>query len=98
VDINAAVATINNNEAVRFVEYWSCSTIGATNCRTQGDLARPLFANSTAAAQPWSRLLDKFDPPWAKQGLAHSFARKGVESTLWTRTSARWRLKCSTQC
>jgi tubulin alpha len=93
-DVNAAISTLKARKNIVFVD-WSPTgfKIGINNshpwCVPNGDLTKTskavcMLANSTAIAEAWSRLDQKFDLMYAKRAFVHWYVGEGMEEGEFT--------------
>ena len=88
-DVNAAIATIKTKRTIQFVDW--CPTGFKVGINYQpptvvpgGDLAKVqrdvcMLSNTTAIAESWARLADKFDLMYAKRAFVHWYVGEGME-------------------
>jgi len=88
-DVNAAIASIKAKRTVQFVDW--CPTGFKVGINYQppsvvpgGDLAKVqravcMLSNTTAIAEAWSRLDNKFDLMYAKRAFVHWYVGEGME-------------------
>uniref|UniRef100_A0A0N4ZSE8 Tubulin alpha chain n=1 Tax=Parastrongyloides trichosuri TaxID=131310 RepID=A0A0N4ZSE8_PARTI len=88
-DVNAAIATIKTKRSIQFVDW--CPTGFKVGINYQpptvvpgGDLAKIpravcMLSNTTAIAEAWSRLNNKFDLMYAKRAFVHWYVGEGME-------------------
>ncbi|CAH0555519.1 unnamed protein product [Brassicogethes aeneus] len=88
-DVNAAIASIKNNKAVRFVDW--CPTGFKVGINYQpptavpgGDLAKVqralcMLSNTTAIAEAYAKLDRKYDMMYSKRAFVHWYVSEGME-------------------
>ena len=88
-DVNAAIATIKTKKSIQFVDW--CPTGFKVGLNYQpptavpgGDLAKVqravcMLSNTTAIAEAWARLDQKFDLMYAKRAFVHWYVGEGME-------------------
>ncbi|KAG7317241.1 hypothetical protein KOW79_019539 [Hemibagrus wyckioides] len=88
-DVNAAIASIKTRRSIQFVDW--CPTGFKVGINYQpptvvpgGDLAKVqravcMLSNTTAIAEAWSRLDNKFDLMYAKRAFVHWYVGEGME-------------------
>ncbi|KCV72002.1 tubulin alpha-1C chain [Fonticula alba] len=88
-DVNTAIANIKSRSTVQFVDWSPTGFKVGLNYQPPtvvpgGDLARVprslcLLSNTTAIAEAWQRLNDKFDLLYAKRAFVHWYVGEGME-------------------
>ncbi|XP_072036314.1 tubulin alpha-1C chain-like [Amphiura filiformis] len=88
-EVNKAIATLKTKRTINFVDW--CKTgfkVGINDQKPTvipcGDLAKVeravcLLSNTTAIAQAWARLNEKFDMMYAKRAFVHWYVGEGME-------------------
>ncbi|VDK69702.1 unnamed protein product [Onchocerca ochengi] len=88
-DVNASIASIKTKRTIQFVDW--CPTGFKVGINYQpptvvpgGDLAKVpravcMLANTTAIAEAWARLDNKFDLMYAKRAFVHWYVGEGME-------------------
>uniref|UniRef100_UPI00358E9D63 tubulin alpha chain, testis-specific-like n=1 Tax=Myxine glutinosa TaxID=7769 RepID=UPI00358E9D63 len=88
-DVNAAIASIKTKHSIQFVDWCPTSFKVGINYQPPtvvpgGDLAKVqraacMLSNTTAIAEAWARLDQKFDLMYAKRAFVHWYVGEGME-------------------
>uniref|UniRef100_UPI00358EFF5C tubulin alpha chain, testis-specific-like n=1 Tax=Myxine glutinosa TaxID=7769 RepID=UPI00358EFF5C len=88
-DVNAAIASIKTKHSIQFVDWCPTSFKVGINYQPPtvvpgGDLAKVqraacMLSNTTAIAEAWARLDQKFDLMYAKRAFVHRYVGEGME-------------------
>ncbi|THD23873.1 Tubulin alpha chain [Fasciola hepatica] len=93
-DVNQAIAHIRQRRSIQFVDWCPTGFKVGINCQPPtvvpgGDLARVqravcMLSNTTAVAESWVRLNNKFDLMYAKRAFVHWYITEGMEESEFT--------------
>ncbi|MCP9265946.1 Tubulin alpha-3 chain [Dirofilaria immitis] len=101
-DVNASIASIKTKRTIQFVDW--CPTGFKVGINYQpptvvpgGDLAKVpravcMLANTTAIAEAWARLDNKFDLMYAKRAFVHWYVGEGMEEGSSQKREKIWQL------